>query len=956
MKLFRRKFSQKGLVLITTMLLLTIIIMICTLLATSASNSLKMSVNFSDGEQAGYAALSGLEYARLRIYQDPTWMQSFEKPSSPGNISIRKSFTLGDLKIDERNDGVVVGYFGYNGSSYRSKFIISFSRDSASESDYVSCNNLLSSKASETFLLKNGKLEKYKSVPKNMMCLIVKGVANRSVKYAQGFADISGYAGSTSSSLARKDISLSLDSFNSSMKIRSKDGSGGEIRTLGNVAVSSYFKKNCLDVADGTVHAADIKMDRVNISLQKSSTKIPELGINIDLSDSSLSRTDELLSEYGSVTFDSLTDNSGRVSSLEPGGYIYCISEKKWFFSSDFKVANPDSPALYVGNSIKELNSLGGGNYRFSSNGEAEPCFEISGKVSCNGSLFLGVTEKLSPSNGSILLSCEKNIRTSFTGSSPSLELTASSDGIASNLIVQGYFSGHGAVYSTGNVFFQGSPYFGTAGNEGVSVYADGNIGIIPSTGTIDNGIESYVKGVWDVFLSRKINSSNENEAAAELLRTVYDGISLKQKLEELKCADPFEYAKTMISKNSTLVGDGIDGTAFESVNEYNEGQINMSLATAISGKYLEGYPSEDPGYSYKWEAGNGSRRGATVNLIKGAIIYYEANTETANLDSVIPEAKTEIGNFIEIWVHDGHFASDNTDFYVYVPLNSNNEVDKNGNIRLRFGINRIPSLLEENKTAYSGLPASMKDKYEVEAVMNSAHPLTAGNFLSENSYDNNSVSESFAINFKSLMEQAGAMKVSRINPDLPAASIDRHYFVEGSGGSPSLASYKYGKYKNKNVTTNGNNSFNVISEAMYGYESTGSAMNGDLSRVKFKVYKEKGGSVKVVKKSGKTVVPFPAAISGTGKSHLVFRPFLADENIINANDTMLRGMFLAGNNFTSSGGGGSINIEGAVISRNGGFKIYNTDVLGLYYNPDYMEFTPASQKAISRYVFRAVF
>lgn len=404
--------KNKGVILITTLLFVSLIVMFSVLVAQQGKQAIQSGSMYSQNEQAYLAALSGIEYARSQLYDDKNWMSgsggnAFESSSAP-------------IKV-EYNGKDIVGYLGYkivsSGTSesnasetYNSYFSISFNppasdqrlasyRPSVSSSDnkycgYSSINNLSSAKS----YIKSESNESdgyYRiDVPANSCYIVSRGVCGKSVRYVEALLTSDGpsvldggttIAGSIDiSGIDREDYNTdynqinrySASNRNKNKKKKDKDGNIYEQED------TSFFIVSTI----GGVSANNIisfKERQINVDSQKSLVGLGEDASVLRLGEDSrvIAFTNAIeLSKEGSPLFrKNITDSDGEplddVDELSDYANYLTLNNKDINFES--KLAEDDMTSFegvkttYNGENKSFNTTISSGTYVYIKNGDS---------------------------------------------------------------------------------------------------------------------------------------------------------------------------------------------------------------------------------------------------------------------------------------------------------------------------------------------------------------------------------------------------------------------------------------------------------------------------------------------------------------------------------------------------------------------------------------------------------
>ncbi len=965
---------KRGIVLITVMLLLTIIIMIAALLTVSAKNSLLLGNAYSQNEQAHYAALSGLEYARARIYENPYWMQNdsynpgeYLKDNGQGN-----SYRLfKDIIFEDKADKIAVGYIGENGRESRIRFEIAFSEKGAETNNikYVSCNNTMKGAGSFTRIKSTNGWENYRSVGKGKLYIIVKGICESTVRYAEGYLDVSSVGDAGSCSIARNDINVNLAGSNPLFLISNKDDSAvekkSEIRSVNNINVSSGIIRNplCFSLnSQGTAYGSPSVSINGNPLAEGFNEKY---GINIDTQ--SGKETEQLLNGADSISWDNVNkDSSGKeivFRQLPSGAYIYVKDlgngSGGWRYCETSNISEMDKDA-FKALTLKTSVSDGNRSQIFktppetagvSFNGDTM-VFSQSTNIRTTDSILIGCVDNLSFLSGnSISLSQRSRVNVVFqenekdASKNPVLSV-GSSQNSNSSLYCHGELRGSGKVMSSGSIYMQGGSYFDTAKNSGVSIYAEYNVEIMPST-AIDlteeatKALEEFLSGsngIWKDFYSaanEKSRTEELNESDIAQLLLDYKNSNdknLSQVLEELGCKnddDKLLYAKMIVGSNSILTGSGIESPDYNAGGErvYSNMAVNsMKNNAQLDSKIAAEEKQYDPYYSqYKANDTILNSQWQTSGKTKLSVNYFDDfgfNTIMSPLDMGISQDNNRTnqffnGGFIEIRINHQIDANDSdpNDLFIYIPTgtcSSGSYSFSKGDYIVRFGLDKH-------------FTASPPGTYSYEAYL-------TGKLNYQNRDDGSTV---FSLN----------SSIEQIFNDLKNC---KYY---GNNGSISNDKVNFPAYQTNNNKQTYESIFSEMKSALANFEYFGDQTNSEDFALKL----EADGQLKI-----DSLAAFPQKIDPeTGEPHLKLAGFL--DRGFGVNDTLIGGMiFTRKGSFMADCQGGSVSVKGGVVAYGenyGGGKIdiANANFINFCYDPDYMGFY-YRKEAYTIYLYRAVF
>ncbi len=969
----KESIKKRGIILITVMLLLTVIIMLAALLTTSAKNSLLLGNTYSKNEQAMHAALSGLEYARARIYENPHWMQNdsyspgeYLKESDKGNFYR----LFNDIIFEDESEQVAVGYIGEAGKNSRTKFEIAFSQAGAESRNihYVSCNNTMSGTDKATRIKNNNGWSDFRTVGKGKIHIISRGICDGIVKYAEGYLDVSIMGDAGSCSIARDDINVNLSGSNPLFLVSYKDGSAidkkTELRSVNTINISSGIVSNPLCFSldrQGTAYGSP----SVSVNGNQLSEGFNEkYGIDIDTQ--SGKETEQLLNGAEGITWENVNKNStGKeivFRQMPSGAYIYVKNlgdgSGGWKYCDISNITAMDKDAFKAltlnttvsDNNRNEIFKTPPATTGVSFNGETMT-FSSNTNIRTTDSILIGCVDNLSFLSGSsISLSQRSRVNVVFqeneedASQNPVLSV-GSSQSSNSSLYCHGELKGSGKVMSSGSIYMQGGSYFDTAKNSGVSVYAENDVEVIPST-AIDRteeatkALEDFLcgtNGIWDQFYldanaegEKHANGEQEGEwdesAAARYLLDYKNSNdkNLSQVLEELGCKnddDKLLYAKTIIGGNSILTGSGIESPDYNAVEgrTYGDMQIdaltnNNNLDSNIDIKekqydpYYSDYKESETISNSQWQISDPTAK------VKLSINYFDDfgfNTIMSDLDMGISQnniRKNQVfeGSFIEIRINrqNGNGDANPDDLFIYIPTQTCSSGDysfSKGDYLVRFGLDKHFSV-------------SPPGTYSYEAYL-------TGKLNVQTRDDGSSV---FSLN----------SSIQQIFNDLESCK----YYGNNGSISNDKVSFPY-SYTDK---------FAQMKNALPNFEYFGKGdeyTNPDHFAIKLD-----GGQLQI-----DCLAAFPQKIDPeSGEPHIKLAGFL--DRSFGANDTLIGGMIFTRNgSFKADCQGGSVSVKGGVVAYGKGIDITNANFVNFCYDPDYMGFY-YGKEAYATYLFRAVF
>ena len=971
--------NKKGIVLITTMIIIVVIIMIVTLLVTSMQNGLSLSKNYSDSEQAQYAALSGLEYARSMVFENSNWMQvpnsntrtigidentinivengtivrAYVEGTAQNN---RAKFSMAFLDISS-----ITSSSGMNSTDYNEKVInLAQAAEIPDDIKYVSCNAL--SKTNNYCVLKrdtNGNFKIYKNdIPANTMYIVCQGTSNSVTKYAEALIDVRGISDFSTSSIARGDINVNLVGSNPSVVIKAKTQESTSLRSYNNISiVSEAENNNCFALEnDGYAYARKISINNENIYANQNN-RANNYGININTSTSELLKTDKMLESGGStLTFDSLA-NTAAEGTMEPGAYIYIPSgaSGEWHYIEKVDIVGENKDIIMnrsdSGHPIRPASQVSHGGMLLNTDGTVS----VTNEVICKGNLFLGIGVDVSQQSNNaplsdFMLATDKRLKINFTGGNSSIQVEGP-NGSQADLVLHGELTGKGKIYSNGNVYFQGGSFFDTEIHSGVSVFAEQDIKVVASTTTeytaTLNQISNFLQSIWHNWAeaANETKYKTIDSAANNLLDYNHNGSNLKQLLTELGCVnndDRQNFAKMLILKNSAMVGGDIDTTPIEvgfldmltatnnsSTIPLYTGATNQAVADPYTNTYFQ---------NYLWETNSepGNQISISINCITSG--YEQQTRNSGNNQEKISYYTNYPGPVIEIWIHQvKNGATRPNDLFIYIPIID----DPRAQITAKMGFSRNFEATENNSLVMQSAVNDPVTGWPIHQINNKnyyegeLYGLLSRNFFE---YDSN---------------DASLLKV-RLYDVISVLKNQGEYYQK----NPSSTSYSKQNLNGSEILT----SLKEIENALETFNYTKQAFN--MKRNSFEDF--------VIKLAGNDIdsIGYINGIPGTFKGtfgteeYLAIKENLETDTLPNVNDTIVRGMlFTRKGDFNADSARGTITIIGGIVAygqdydmTNGGNIIVNNCAgLNLCYDPDYMAFF-YGRTTLTGYLYRVTY
>ena len=593
MKEYKRK---KGIVLISTMLLLTVIIMTGIMLAISSYSNMKISRGYKSMTRAQYAAESGTEYIRSMFYKNADFMYH-RKYNERGSVNKKTLFLSPKnneeitITIDYENRWIKGTFTEKNGEKtfFRAGFCDSTSapktlldddkKDNIPPIKYLSCNNFPSDRYGNTFELLNNKYvarqisngSKVKISP-NTAYLVVEGISNGHVRYLESYLE--------------------------------------KVETM-NFKVNRHNKLEYGMTAESSIITTNIPEHQ----LSNINQKYASLKENIYLY-SNLSSVEEEKSQLGkkiNINLNNLKNNQiGK--KINAGAYfiindkIYFIPENKLNITKNGNfISNLQNATLFTKNDFFSYNSI---------NNE----IKLSNSIICNGNLIISNAEY---SNNDII-SKKSDLKISISNSKIFVN--------GEKCIIKGEILGEGMIYSAGEIEI-GSLSFPTKSTKYYPlIIANNNITVQTlETDSIFKGYEKFISDIWETLIKIENNILSENDInnyAEKLLK-------IKNNINE-KSID----LETALKSNLKYTSEEAKYFALSLIELNSEIQLDNNKKTENTEKNSEKL------YGYKM------RSTSTINLYKKIknIPLKNEMVLFADLVSIKGDVKTEKGMKLTIF------------------------------------------------------------------------------------------------------------------------------------------------------------------------------------------------------------------------------------------------------------------------------------------------------------------
>lgn len=292
------KHRSKGIVLVTTLFVLMFVVMLAGAVMVSSSTSMKRTRNFNHREQAHNAAISGMEYARMRLSQAESdavpwvWQGAQKNPSGSGYLA---QYTPEDLDPDAGFNVVehhVSGGKGWvegtiTGDEAPSKFYIFFASPPAwtnfqydddlvgtVRANYLSVNN---TRNIEPVVSKLVTGDDNKEVPFYSCYVVVKGIAQGETRYMESMLLRLPDERYDSVAISQKDVNVKVNNHDGEWFVSSMMGLIPLIRSNAKIDVESTHPQNVADFVN--IHNAGKGRAKGNVTLTPPYKQPVEVGL-----------------------------------------------------------------------------------------------------------------------------------------------------------------------------------------------------------------------------------------------------------------------------------------------------------------------------------------------------------------------------------------------------------------------------------------------------------------------------------------------------------------------------------------------------------------------------------------------------------------------------------------------------------------------------------------------------
>ncbi|MCL5774266.1 MAG: hypothetical protein M1536_07820 [Firmicutes bacterium] len=600
--------SQKGIVLITTLMVVFFLVMLSTVLVISSSQSLTLTSYFHDRELALHAAQTGADYARRCIERSIYW----DGADTGGNIS------YGGVTTTELVDGkkVVIGDLG-NGE----KFYICFEKAS-NYNKFVSVNNLSNTSSTSSKILDTGGNDSdYRTVPKGMADIIVKGVYGNMVKYVEVMYAVQGPNSLDTVAFASNTMEVDLSTNGAKWNVSSEsptlpiirsnytnadypgvsDPGNVSIKSSSSTAGSGYVNLNeGYAMASGNIslpadangkiypgepkyNAPDLTMDRVNAAL-------PQPEGNID-------GGTYVFNGDGTVSY--YTDYYESAPNIPP---------VRTYSQADF---NQKSQGIQMTDSTSLL---------VSSTVQVNPAASGTGGAPVAGVSFLSTASNGMGGTKALTITMQQ----SNGGNVPYIK----NNNDNGNIYVKGELTGTGTVVAGGNVTFEGRSALDATPQVGISMYAKGNITINAVSDTSSLPLASQ-SGVSSELLSLYNNYAQNNPVKGGAVAKNFAKF-VKKQVRGDQSGDSGDYE----------VGGSGAGSSYPALSKMGDKQVK-ALAKIYATKTQPINPKDTVFYGliYTTKNFNANMNGYTLSINGGLIVngaLGEGKISIRNADGVV--------------------------------------------------------------------------------------------------------------------------------------------------------------------------------------------------------------------------------------------------------------------------------------------------------------------------------
>ncbi|MDQ7822704.1 MAG: pilus assembly PilX N-terminal domain-containing protein [Candidatus Eremiobacteraeota bacterium] len=246
------KKKWQGVVLITTMLLLSFIIMIATLLVVTGRNSMKLGASYRDRENAFFAAESGIAYAQRMLRTNKNWTTQEVYVNDAATYPYADGDSTGKLVVTKISTGSFAGIKGVIDGG--SEFYIAFGPGSSAPSSpvpydasqvsgpfirYYSTNHFTTGLTSShySYAYTGGTWRPFREVPAGYTHVIVEGRCGSVARYVEVFLQKDFSSVIDSAFIVGQDLDVDLQGSQYKFWVNDKYGQGVNVRSMNTVNV-----------------------------------------------------------------------------------------------------------------------------------------------------------------------------------------------------------------------------------------------------------------------------------------------------------------------------------------------------------------------------------------------------------------------------------------------------------------------------------------------------------------------------------------------------------------------------------------------------------------------------------------------------------------------------------------------------------------------------------------------
>ena len=484
MKIQKRK---KGIVLISTMLLLTVIIMTGIMLAISAYSNMKISRAYKSIARAKYAAESGTEYIRSIFYKNADFMYHRKHKETVDKKTIFTSVKNSEkivVTIDYENRWIKGTFIEKNGEKtyFRAGFCDSTeapdvpidddNKDNLPPIKYLSCNNFPSDRYANVFELLENKYVpretvngKKTTILPGTAYIVVEGRSGGNVKYLESYLEKTEMANYFSNKNNELEYGMTAESSIFIINTDKNHHLSNATKNYASIKQNSFLYANMSYIEDE--ENSDV-ISKINVNVKN--LRNNQKGIKI---------------------------SSGAY--LVINGKMFFIPENKIKIDENGNLRADKNSAVPLNNKIFEYNPK---------NNE----IKILNSVICNGNLIISKAEYL---NGEII-SKNSNLKIIFSDS----RLFANGQ----RCIINCEIIGDGMIYSAGEIIIGTSVFFHDKNHYPLIISEKNIIAKRANTDLIFVGYDDYIKEIWKKFIKEEkdniITQKNIYNIAQKLLKT----------------------------------------------------------------------------------------------------------------------------------------------------------------------------------------------------------------------------------------------------------------------------------------------------------------------------------------------------------------------------------------------------------------------------------------------------